>query len=60
MALSLSFLKYQNSKEDPVLKSKTGLALCNFIVEYLSMRYWMTGYLKLRLFWHLEIQSRYF
>ena len=32
----------------------TGLALCEFIVEYFSIRYWMTGYVNLRSLWRRE------
>ena len=55
--LSSPFRKCINSKEAPVLASITGLALCDFIVEYFLIRYWMTGYLKLRFLWRREMRS---
>ena len=38
----------------------TVIALCEFIVECLSMMYWITVYLKLRLLWRRKMRSGYF
>ena len=36
------------------------ISLCEYIVDYCSMMYWMIGYLKLRFVLRLEMWSRYF